>query len=198
MRICVFGAASNEIDTSYITAVEKLGEEMAKRGHSLVFGAGGNGLMGAAARGVHKEGGEIIGVIPHFFRDENIEAIYDKCDELIFTETMAQRKTKMEDLADAFIIVPGGVGTLEEFYEVFTLKQLGRHTKPIAIFDINGYYRELDDFMKIAVKEKFLSDRCARLYDYADKIEEVFSYIENDERIINDVHDLKMGWTISN
>ena len=193
MRICVFGAASNEIDKSYIAAVENLGKELAKRGHSLVFGAGGNGLMGAAARGVHKEGGKITGVIPHFFKDENIEEIYDKCDQLIFTETMAERKLKMEELADAFIIVPGGVGTLEEFFEVFTLKQLARHTKPIAIFDVNGYYKELDVFMKVAIAEKFLRKECGELYDYTDNIEEVFSYIENDKRTVSDVHELKNG-----
>ena len=104
MKICVFGAASNQIDKSYIEKIEEFGEESAKRGHSLIFGAGGHGLMGAAARGVNRGNGNIIGVIPQFFRDENIEEIFDQCDELIYTETMAQRKTKMEDLADAFAI----------------------------------------------------------------------------------------------
>ena len=134
MKICVFGAASNEIDKSYIEAVEKLGEEMAKRGHTLVFGGGGNGLMGAVARGVNRKGGRIIGIIPGFFRDETVEAIYDKCDDLIYTNTMAERITAMTNMSDAFITVPGGVGTFEEFFEVFTLKQLTRHSKPIAIF----------------------------------------------------------------
>lgn len=193
MRICVFGAASNEIDKSYVDMVETLGEELARRGHSLVFGAGGCGLMGAVARGVHKMGGEIIGVIPKFFDDENIEALFDGCSELIFTETMAERKSKMEDLADAFITVPGGVGTFEEFFEVFTLKQLGRHTKPIALLDINGYYRELDDFLKIAIKEKFLREECKNLYDYSTSIDEVLDYVEKDERTKKDVHDLKFS-----
>ena len=193
MRICVFGAASNEIDASYVAVVEKLGEELAKRGHSLVFGAGGCGLMGAVARGVHKGGGEIIGVIPKFFQEENIEALFENCTDLIFTDTMAERKSKMEDLADAFITVPGGVGTFEEFFEVFTLKQLGRHTKPIALLDINGYYRQLDDFMKVSVKEKFLREECKNLYDYSDSIDEVLDYIEGDKRIVKDVHDLKFS-----
>ncbi len=147
MKICVFGAASSEIDEIYINAVEELGENLAKRGHELVFGAGGNGLMGAAARGFKRGDGKVYGVIPSFFRDENIEAIFDKCDELIFTETMAQRKTKMEDIADAFIVVPGGIGTFEELFEVLTLKQLGRHTKPIAVYDIDGYYKNLMAFL---------------------------------------------------
>lgn len=193
MKICVFGAASYEIDKSYIEAVEKLGEEMAKRGHALVFGAGGNGLMGAAARGVTKGGGEIYGVIPTFFRDETIELIYDKCTELIYTETMAERKTKMEDLAEAFIITPGGIGTLEEFFQVLTLKQLGRHVKPIVILDVNGYYKKLEAFLDAALEQKFINENCKNLYYYAKSAEDAVSYIENDKQIKKDVHDLKQG-----
>lgn len=193
MKICVFGAASYEIDKSYIDAVEILGEEIAKRGHSLVFGAGGNGLMGAAARGVTKGGGEMVGVIPTFFREASIELIYDKCTEIIYTETMAERKTKMEDLADAFIITPGGVGTLEEFFEVLTLKQLGRHTKPIVILDINGYYKKLEAFLDVALEQKFINANCKNLYYYAKSAEDAVTYIENDKQIRKDVHDLKKG-----
>ena len=193
MRICVFGAASNKIDKVYIDTVEKLGEEMAKRGHTLVFGAGANGLMGAVARGVHRAGGKIIGIIPAFFRDEAIEAIFEDCDELIYTESMAERKLKMRELADAFITVPGGVGTLEEFFEVFTLKQLARHTKPIAILDEKNYYRTMENFFSIAVQEGFIQEECAALYTYSDSIDEVLEYVEKDERAEKDVHDLKKG-----
>ena len=193
MKICVFGAASNLIDNSYIDAVEKLGEEMAKRGHTLVFGGGGHGLMGAVARGVRRGGGRIIGIIPSFFRDEVIEEIFDECDDMIYTNTMAERITTMANMSDAFITVPGGIGTFEEFFEIITLKQLGRHTKPIAIFDVNNYYNKLDEFLQASVKEKFISENCKTLYDYSDKTDEILDYIENDERKINDVHDLKLG-----
>ena len=193
MKICVFGAASNEIDNSYIEIVEKLGKEMAKRGHSLVFGAGGNGLMGAAARGVYSGGGKITGVIPSFFKEENIELIFDKCDELVFTETMAQRKAKMEDLADAFIIVPGGIGTFEEFFEVLTLKQLGRHAKPIAVLDINGYYKKLEEFLEVSVKEQFIRGGCKNLYFYSTSIDEIITYLEQDKHTKADVHEVKIG-----
>jgi len=193
MKICIFGAASNEIDKSYIDAVEKLGEIMAKRGHELVFGAGGHGLMGAAARGVYKCGGKIYGVIPEFFREERIEEIFGDCDELIYTQTMSERKAKMEDLADAFIIVPGGMGTFEEFFEVLTLKQLGRHVKPIAIYDINGYYTRLEEFMEYAMEERFIRDNCKLIYGYSDDVEKIFEYIEQDKQIRHDVHDLKNG-----
>ncbi len=193
MNICVFGAASNEIAKTYIDAVEKLGETMAQRGHTLVFGAGGHGMMGAAARGAHKHGGKILGVIPKFFSDENIEEIFGSCTELIYTDTMAQRKSKMEDLADAFIIVPGGIGTFEEFFEVLTLKQLGRHVKPIAIYDINGYYKKLEDFLEIAMEQRFIRDNCKKLYCYSDKEDEILNYIEQDKLIRYDVHELKNG-----
>ena len=193
MKICVFGAASNEIDNSYIELVEKLGKEMAKRGHSLVFGAGGNGLMGAAARGVYSGGGKITGVIPKFFKEENIELIFDKCDEIVYTETMAERKATMEDLADAFIIVPGGIGTFEEFFEVLTLKQLGRHAKPITVLDINNYYKDLEEFLETSVKEKFIRGGCKDLYFYSTSIDEIITHIENDKQIKPDVHEVKIG-----
>ena len=193
MKICVFGAASNIIDESFIKKTEELGRELAKKGHSLVFGAGAHGLMGAVARGVRAEGGYIEGVIPHFFREESIEAIFDECDELIYTDTMAQRKTKMEDLADAFIIVPGGMGTFEEFFEVLTLKQLARHTKPIAIYDMNDYYVHLEAFLELAMKEKFIRENCRDLYFYSKNAEEIFDYIEGDSTDSLDVHDLKLG-----
>lgn len=193
MKICVFGAASNEIDKSYMIAAERLGELIAERGHSLVFGAGGNGVMGAVARGVKRFGGEIQGVIPTFFREEGVEAIYGECTELIYTETMAQRKSKMEDLADAFIIAPGGMGTFEEFFEVLTLKQLGRHVKPIGIYDVNGYYEKLEDFLEKAMEERFIRDNCKLLYHYSSNPEDIIEYIEKDKQIRYAVNELKNG-----
>ena len=193
MKICIFGAASNKINQKYIDAVEKLGEYLAEKGHSLVFGAGGHGLMGAAARGFKRKGGKIYGVIPTFFRDECVEVIYTECDELIYTETMAERKAKMEDLADAFVIVPGGIGTFEEFYEVLTLKQLGRHTKPIALFDIDGYYDKLEEFMEYSMNEGFINEICREIYACPTTAGEVVKYIENDKPIKRSIKDLKNG-----
>jgi uncharacterized protein (TIGR00730 family) len=178
MRICVFGAASPTIDPEYIQKVELLGEEMAKRGHSLVFGAGGNGLMGAAARGVHRGGGYVLGVIPKFFEEEGVEAIYDKCDKLIFTETMRQRKQTMEDNADAFIVAPGGIGTFEEHFEILTSKQLCRHNKPIVLYNVKGYYNELEAVMQQAMKKNFIRENCADLYKLTADLDELFSYVE--------------------
>ena len=192
MRICVYGAASPTIDKEYIKVTEKMGKEMVKRGHSLVFGGGGNGLMGAAARGVKAAGGKILGVIPRFFDAEDIEAICDFCDKLLQPETMRERKQLMEDNADAFIVVPGGIGTYEEFFEILTLKQLCRHQKPIAIYNIMGYYDSLYAVMKQAIDKKFIKENCLNLFKVTDNLEELFDYIENDT-LSYTVKDLKEG-----
>lgn len=192
MRICVYGAASPTIDTDYITKVEQLGKEIVRRKHSLVFGGGAKGLMGAVARGVRSENGHIVGVIPKFFNNETIETVCDFCDELIQPDTMRQRKQIMEDNADAFIIVPGGIGTFEEFFEILTLKQLCRHNKPIAIYNINGYYDDINMTIDNAVKKNFIRSGCKELYYTAGTIDELFAYIETPDdkpRLIKELKD---------
>ena len=162
MNICVYGASSNKIDKKYIAAGEELGRLLAAAGHTLVFGGGDNGLMGAAARGVAEKGGKIIGVAPHFFKTDGI--LFPHCTELIRTETMRERKEKMEQLSDAFIMAPGGIGTFEEFFEILTLRQLGRHNKPIGILNVRGYYDPMQAMMDRAIAEGFLSKTCLQLY----------------------------------
>lgn len=179
MKICVFGASSAHIDKKYITAVERLGEELARRGHSLVFGCGGTGLMGASARGFKSGGGYIHGIVPSFFRDEGVEQLFPDCDKITYTKTMSERKQLMEDEADAFIIVPGGIGTFEEFFEVLTLKQLGRHDKAIAVFNVDGYYDNLEKFMREVAERKFITFACYELYSYFNSVEETVNYIES-------------------
>ncbi|MGN1050790.1 MAG: TIGR00730 family Rossman fold protein [Acutalibacteraceae bacterium] len=191
MNICVFGAASNKLHNDYFETVESLGEMLAKRGHHLIFGAGSTGLMGAAARGVKKAGGKMTGIIPTFFREESIELIYNECDEIIYTDSMRERKAKMEDLAEAFIVVPGGIGTFEELFEILTLKQLGRHKKPIAIYNIKGYYDSMENMMENAIDENFVNESCKVLYEYFDSASDIFEYIENHEEKDFSLSDLK-------
>ena len=178
MRICVYGAASPTIDPEYIRQTEIMGEALAKRGHSLVFGGGANGLMGAAARGIKKQGGHIIGVIPKFFGEESGEAIFEECDELITPDTMRERKQIMEDHADAFIITPGGIGTYEEFFEILTLKQLCRHNKPIAVYNILNYYDGLNAVIESAVEKNFIRENCSNLFRTTSDLDELIAYIE--------------------
>ncbi len=179
MKICVFGAASAHIDRIYIEKVEELCQKFAERGHSLVFGAGATGLMGAAARGFKKAGGHVHGVVPTFFRDDGVEKLFSDCDEITYTETMRERKAIMEELADIFVVVPGGMGTFEEFFEVLTLKQLNRHDKGVVIFDIDGYYDGMEIFMETAYKRKFITEKCRHLYENFDNIDDVINYVEN-------------------
>ncbi|MBE7035970.1 MAG: TIGR00730 family Rossman fold protein [Ruminococcaceae bacterium] len=193
MRICVYGAASPTIDQQYIDQTEKMGAEMARRGHSLVFGGGGNGLMGAAARGVRSGGGYIFGVIPKFFGNESVEKICDFCDKLIEPDTMRERKQIMEDNADAFIVTPGGIGTYEEFFEILTLKQLCRHNKPIAVYNINGYYDGLVQVMHDAIKKNFIKENCLELFFVSDNLEALFKYIEAPVKETRTVKELKDG-----
>lgn len=193
MRICVYGAASPTIDPAFITAVEEMGKELVKRGHSLVFGGGGNGLMGAAARGVKEAGGHILGVIPKFFDEEDVEEVCDFCDELIRPDTMRQRKQLMEDNADAFIVVPGGIGTFEEFFEILTLKQLCRHNKPIGIYNLQGYYNEMEYMMEKAMEKNFVRKSCRELYLTTDSMEELFRYIETPVAPAKNIKELKDG-----
>ena len=177
MKICVYGAASDKINDKYKEAGKLLGEKLAKRGHGLVFGAGDNGVMGSVARGVYEQGGELIGVSPRFFNVDGI--LFGHCTELIYTETMRERKAIMEDKSDVFIICAGGIGTFEEFFEVLTLKQLHRHSKQIIVYNVDGYYDSMLAMMQNAVDEKFMSDDCNRLYTVASTEKQVFEQINN-------------------
>lgn len=177
MRICVYGAASDEIDRSYLEAGEKLGREMSRRSHSLIFGGGAKGMMGAVARGMSENNGYLKGIVPHFFNVDG--ALYEKCNEMIKTQTMRGRKKLMEESSDAFIVTPGGIGTFEEFFEILTLRSLDRHKKPIAILNTNGYYNDLLSFLKNGVEQKFLREGNLELFYVSDDISALLDYLEN-------------------
>lgn len=177
MNICVYGASSDKINEYYISQTEKLGEAIALKGHSLVFGGGAQGIMGAAARGVKKQNGYVIGISPRFFNIDGV--LFKECDEIIYTETMRERKQLLEDRSDAFIVAPGGIGTFEEFFEVFTLKQLARHNKPIIIFNANGFYDSMIKLLEDAEEQGFIRQKTLKLYKVLTKPEEIIEYIEN-------------------
>lgn len=189
MNICVYGAASKTIDKSFILAGENLGKELVKHGHSLVYGAGAEGMMGAVARGVHSEKGYILGVVPTFFTNEEI--LYLKCDKLVRTKTMRERKQIMEDNADAFIITPGGIGTFEEFFEILTLKQLAQHNKPIVIYNINGFYDSMLKTLDEAISLNFINKECIGMYPSFDNADDVLDYIENYKKM--DLSNMKIS-----
>ncbi len=177
MKICVYGASSNTINQSYIKAAEALGAEIAKRGHTLVYGAGGEGVMGGTARGAADNGGEVVGIAPAFFNVDGM--IFDRCTELVRTDTMRSRKKMMEDRSDAFVMAPGGIGTFDEFFEILTLKQLSRHAKAIVIYNVNNYFDNLLALMERAIKDEFVMEECAELYTVLSTPEEVLDYLES-------------------
>lgn len=180
MKICVYGAASDLILQKYKDICFALGEVMAKRGHSLVFGGGGHGVMGATARGVKSADGYVLGILPKFFVEQNTEHLYEKCDKVIWTEDMYERKALLEGNAEAFIIAPGGIGTYDEFFAVLTNKQLGRHEKPIAVFNAFGFYDGFNDIFNKAVDEGFLNESCMQLFKSLKTPEEVIEYLESE------------------
>ena len=176
MNLCVYGASSDKIHREYIQAVEKLGEQMAKRGHTLVFGAGNGGCMGAAARGMASEHGDIIGIVPSFFNVDGV--LYEHCTKRVETETMRERKQLLEEYSDAFIVTPGGIGTFDEFFEIITLKQLSRHTKAIAVFNVNGYYDDMERLLNKVVEENFAQKDTLELAKFFTDSESLLDYLE--------------------
>lgn len=180
MNICLFGAARDDVPKVYIKSIEALGKNMARRGHALVFGGGAAGMMGAAARGVRAGGGRLIGIAPRFFDKPGV--LVPDCDEFIFTQGLHDRKQLMEERAGGFLIAPGGIGTLDEFFQVYTLRSLGRHDKPVAVYNVNGYYDELLAFLEKAVAQGFLTPEqraCAQAFTDGDAL---LDYMESGKK----------------
>jgi len=179
MKICVYGAASSLIDEVYTKAGEELGRKMVERGHSLVFGGGRSGMMGAPARGVYEKGGHILGIAPKFFEENNPEVSFENCTEFIKTDSMRERKRLLDECSEAFIVSPGGIGTFDEFFEILTLKQLGRHNKAIVILNINGYYDNMLKMMEVSIEKQFITRDCVDLFKVVDTVDEALDYIES-------------------
>lgn len=177
MKLCVYGASSSTIDKSFIDAGEALGRAIAQRGHTVVYGGGAEGMMGAAARGAKEKNGEIIGIAPSFFKVDG--SLFEGCTEFIYTDNMRQRKELLETRSDAYIVTPGGAGTYDEFFEIFTLRQLNRHTKAIAILNINGYFDPLIALLENAIEKNFMTEANRELYFVSDSIDEVLNYVES-------------------
>ena len=192
MKICVYGAASSEIDKCFVEVGEELGRKMADRNIGLVFGGGRNGMMGAVARGVAQNGGDILGISPKFFEENNAEISFPECSEFIHTDTMRERKRLLDEKSDAFIITPGGIGTFDEFFEILTLKQLGRHNKAIVIFNIDGYFDNMLKIMQKSIERRFITEDCIELYKVVTSVEEALDYIEKYDPTDIDISKVKI------
>ena len=155
-RICVYCGSNPGANPAYSEAGRLLGHELAARGLGLVYGGAKVGVMGAVAAGVLEKGGSAIGIIPHFFVTK--EVAHDGLDELIVVDSMHARKSRMADLSDGFIALPGGWGTIEEIFEVLTWAQLGHHPKPCGLLNVDSYYDELSAFLDKAIEHKFVKE----------------------------------------
>ncbi|HEX4932615.1 MAG TPA: TIGR00730 family Rossman fold protein [Gemmatimonadaceae bacterium] len=154
MRVCVFCGSSPGARPEYAAAAAALGTRLAQRGMGLVYGGARVGLMGAVADAALAAGGEVIGVIPRALVER--EVAHSGLADLRVVSSMHERKATMADLSDAFVALPGGIGTFEELFEVWTWGQLGLHAKPVALLDSGGYYAPLVAFLDHAVEERFI------------------------------------------
>ena len=179
MNICVFGASSNRLEQVYFDQAHALGRAIALGGHTLVYGGGASGLMGACARGAREAGGGIVGIAPRFFDEPGI--LLKDYGEFIYTDTMSERKALMEDKADAFVALPGGIGTYEEFFEVLTLKQLGRHAKPMALLNTAGYFEPMVLMLEKTASSGFMSESCLELFSLCGSPEEAVEHCARGE-----------------
>ncbi|UZO79360.1 TIGR00730 family Rossman fold protein [Aquimarina sp. ERC-38] len=174
--ICVFCGSSEGKDPDILQAAYELGTILAERNIELIYGAAKIGVMARVAKGVQDHQGKVTGVIPKFLTTK--EVVHEGLDDLIVTTTMHERKTKMHELSDAFITLPGGFGTLEELFEIITWAQLGLHQKPIGLLNINGFYDPLVNMLSTMVSQKFLKQENMDLLLVADTNKELFRKIE--------------------
>ncbi len=156
-RLAVYCGSSNGASSAYKEGAVQLGKELARRDITLVYGGASVGIMGTVADTVLEEGGKVIGVMPQLLIDREIS--HQHVTELLIVDSMHERKAKMADLADGFIALPGGPGTLEEFFEIFTWAQIGIHQKPIGLLNINHYYDPLLALFDHMVTEQFLHEK---------------------------------------
>ncbi|MEI3610807.1 TIGR00730 family Rossman fold protein [Pseudogracilibacillus sp. SO30301A] len=155
--IAVFCGSSTGASKLYIETARKFGEELVKRNITLVYGGASVGVMGAVADAVLEDDGQVIGIMPSFL--EKREISHKRLSELIVVDSMHDRKAKMAELADGFVALPGGPGTLEEFFEIFTWAQLGLHQKPCGLLNVNHYFDPLVELFNHMTKEQFLHEK---------------------------------------
>jgi uncharacterized protein (TIGR00730 family) len=167
--VCVFCGSNNGLDPAYLEAATRVGHTLAERGLRLVYGGAHVGMMGALADAAMAAGGDVTGVIPRQIVD--LEVSHDGVRDLRVVGSMHERKALMADLADAFIALPGGIGTLEELFEVFTWAHLGLHRKPLGLLDVNDYYAPLEAMLDHAVDQRFLRPQTRAMLTRDDSLE---------------------------
>lgn len=176
-RLTVFCGSSNGSNKVFINEAYKLGQKLVENEIELVYGGANVGLMGIVADSVLENKGVAIGVLPHFLKKVEVE--YKGLSELVLVDSMHERKAKMNQLSDGVITLPGGFGTLEEFFEMLTWAQLGLHKKPIAIYNIDGFYDDLLLFIRSMVTKGFLKQENYDMLIVSDDLDDLFDQIKN-------------------
>jgi uncharacterized protein (TIGR00730 family) len=154
--VCVYCGSRPGVDPVFAAVAEETGRWIGRHGGQLVYGGGNNGLMGIVADATLAAGGRVVGIIPHSMVER--EWAKRDCTELHIVDNMHQRKSMMAERADAFLALPGGIGTFEEFFEAWTWKQLGFHEKPVGVLDTNGYYQGMLQFLAQSVRSGFMNE----------------------------------------
>ncbi|ATO16558.1 TIGR00730 family Rossman fold protein [Micromonospora sp. WMMA2032] len=175
-NVCVFCASSRTLDDRWLALATETGAELARRGHTLVSGGGCVGMMGAVTDGARAAGGRTVGVIPQSLVDLEVADL--AADELLVTDGMASRKTLMVDKSDAFVTLPGGLGTLDELFEVWTTATLALHAKPMVLVDADGFYRPLLDWLGSLADRHFLKPAGMDLLMVADSVPAALDLID--------------------
>jgi uncharacterized protein (TIGR00730 family) len=179
--ICVFCGSNAGANPAYLQAAEVVGRGLAQRGVRVVYGGATVGMMGALADATRGAGGEVVGVIPQSIFDREIG--HTGLDDLRVVGSMHERKALMAELSDAFIALPGGIGTLEELFEVYTWAQLGIHAKPLGLLDVAGYFQPLVAFLDHAVQERFLRPEMRTLLAVSDGLNDLLAALEASEPV---------------
>ncbi len=175
MKVCLYGSGSKRTPKELTDVGYELGLRLAQNNHSLVFGGGNDGMMGAVAKGVFDNGGKIMAIAPEWINE--FDDPFRGYDEYIKTDSMDERKKLFLEKSDVFVIVPGGIGTLDEFFEVLTLKYLNRHSKKIILFNINHFYDMMIEMLNRMHDDCLIREGALDIFVVADSIDEVFEYI---------------------
>lgn len=177
LAICVFCSACNDLDEKYQNIARQMGRFIGTNNHSLVYGGSRSGLMGITADAALDAGANAYGVIPEFLKEKEI--MHDGLTELHITDTMHERQLKMSELGDVFIILPGGMGTMAEFFEITTWKLLGLHSKPIIIVNTDGYWTDMVNMIQKMQDDGFLHNQSRHeIYEVVDDLEDIKNLIE--------------------
>ncbi len=176
MIITVYAGARKQVDQKYTDAAWKLGLEIAMRGHDLIYGGGGVGCMGGVGKGVLAGNGQVVSVVPKGM--DAFEELLENPTNTIITDTMAERKSIMENNSNAIVVLPGGVGTLDEFFQCLTLKELGKGEKPIILYNVDHYYDPVITLLDHCKKEGFLREGVVEMVSVAENEKEAVDFCE--------------------